>query len=165
MRTSTLCPRLPTLALLLGITSLIGSFLSHGTLMAATYYVSPDGNDANQGSQEKPFQTIAKGIRVLTAGNTLSIRGGSYKETIDNTRYTIPSGKSFADPVTIAAYPGETVTLSRVLVTSAQYVIFKDLIIDATGQPEGIAIDNGDETTTKDNHVRFQNVEIKNWED
>jgi parallel beta-helix repeat protein len=150
--------------LLLGITSLIGSFLSPGTLAAATYYVSPNGNDANQGTQDQPFRTIAKGISVLTAGNTLYIRGGSYEEAIDNTNYTIPSGTSFADPVTIAAYPDETVTLRGVLVTSAQYVIFNDLIVDATGRPEGISITNGDATTTRDNFVRFENVEVKNWE-
>jgi hypothetical protein len=165
MRTRTLCPRLSNLALLLGITSLIGSFLSPGTIVAATYYVSPNGNDVNQGTQEQPFQTIAKGISVLEAGDTLNIREGSYEEAIDNTRYTIPSGTSFADPVTIAAHPGETVTLRGVLVISAQYVIFKDLIIDATGQPDGISITNGDETTTRDNYIRFQNVEVKNWED
>jgi parallel beta-helix repeat protein len=164
MRTRTLCARLSTFVLLLGITSLIGGLLPLGPLAAATYYVAQGGSDSNEGSESQPFETIRYGISQLHAGDTLYIRGGSYAEFVDNISYTIPSGTSFADPVTIAAYPGETVTLNRVRVTSAQYVIFKDLIIDVTGQPEGISIVNGDDTATRDNHIRFQNVEIKNWE-
>jgi hypothetical protein len=163
MRTRTLCERLFTFALLLGITSLIGGPLPSGTLAAATYYVAQGGSDSNEGSQSQPFKTIRQGISQLRAGDTLYIGEGSYGEFIDNRSYTIPSGTSFADSVTIAAYPGETVTLSRVLVTSARYVIFKDFTIDATGQPEGISIVSGNETAPGDNYIRFQNVEVKNW--
>jgi parallel beta-helix repeat protein len=163
MRTRTLYARLSTFALLLAITSLLGSLLPPGTLAAATNYVAQGGSDSNDGSESQPFKTIQHGISQLDAGDTLYIRGGNYGEFIDNSSYTIPSGTSFADPVTIAAYPGETVTLRRLLVTSAQYVIFKDFIIDATGQPEGIGIINGDGTATRDNYIRFQNVEMKNW--
>ncbi len=49
---------------------------------AATYYIAKNGSDANPGTLEKPFATINKGCSVLTAGDTLYIRGGIYQMTV-----------------------------------------------------------------------------------
>ena len=52
-------------------------------LNAATYYVATSGNDANSGaSTSSPFRTIQKGAAVARAGDTVMIRGGTYRETI-----------------------------------------------------------------------------------
>lgn len=48
-----------------------------------TYYVSPKGNDNDDGSLERPYQTIQKGLNELKPGDTLEIRGGVYHETTD----------------------------------------------------------------------------------
>ncbi len=42
------------------------------------YYVSLQGNDANNGKINSPFRTIKKGTSVLTAGDTLIIKPGNY---------------------------------------------------------------------------------------
>lgn len=47
---------------------------------AATYYVSPSGNDNNAGTEEAPVKTIAKGISKATAaGDIVLIADGDYE--------------------------------------------------------------------------------------
>ena len=45
---------------------------------AATYYVATTGSDGGSCSQASPCQTLAKGASMLTAGDTLYLRGGTY---------------------------------------------------------------------------------------
>jgi parallel beta-helix repeat protein len=146
---------------------LAGSILSATGSEAATYYVATDGNDTNPGTATQPFRTIGQGISLLQASDTLYIKSGTYDESIDSNTITIPTGTSFSNPVTIAANPGETVTLrpsstysGAVIALAAsyvQYVIFDGLSIDAVNAGEdGISMTDGA------NHVRFQNGEVKN---
>jgi autotransporter-associated beta strand protein len=80
---------------------------------ATSYYVATNGWDGNPGTLSAPFQTIAHGASVLTAGNTLYIRGGVYRETIQPS----VSGTASA-PILITAYSNETVTVSGADVVS-----------------------------------------------
>jgi parallel beta-helix repeat protein len=48
-----------------------------------TYYVSSQGNDNDDGSLERPYKTVQKGLDQLKPGDTLEIRGGIYHETTD----------------------------------------------------------------------------------
>ena len=48
---------------------------------AATYYVSPTGNDSASGTEEAlPFRTIQRAASVMRAGDTCLIRGGIYRD-------------------------------------------------------------------------------------
>lgn len=47
---------------------------------AITYYVAIDGDDTNPGSRERPFRTISQSLTVVKAGETVAIRGGTYRE-------------------------------------------------------------------------------------
>lgn len=141
------------------------TFLMTGTgSNAATYYVATNGSDSSSGAITQPLQTIKKGISMLKAGDTLYVRGGTYAENIDSNRMTIPTGISWTNPVTIAAYSGETVVLRpggggeviNLGHSYIQYLIFDSLTIDATGVQYGISTTNGA------HHVRFTNVEVKN---
>jgi hypothetical protein len=68
------------------------SFLSGWTLAAAlavapvasaaTYYVSPSGDDGHPGTAEQPFATVQRGVDALGAGDTLVLRGGRYAESV-----------------------------------------------------------------------------------
>src|SRR5262249_43579675 len=118
-----------------------------------------------------PFRTLTKGVSILHPGDTLYVRVGTYAETLYCPTGSlapgyvcIPSGTSWSYPVTVAAYPGETVILNpyaglRVLnFNNAQaYIIISGLIINAANvgynaiQIEGTA-----------NHIRIQQCEIKN---
>jgi len=136
----------------------------------STYYIATSGSNSNGGSISSPFLTLAKGLSVMVAGDTLYIRGGTYTETINSNSYTIPVGTSFSSPVTIAAYPSETVTLGAgngpgsTLVNFAhsyiRYIIFDRLILD--GRNRGSFGANIISLYGGPNHLRFTNCEIKN---
>lgn len=49
-------------------------------LNAQTYYISPTGNDAANGSQATPWKTLAKATSTVTAG-TIHVNAGTYTET------------------------------------------------------------------------------------
>lgn len=66
-------------------------------------FVSPDGSDSNNGSEGKPFATIAKGVASLKAGETLYLRAGTYHEVIRVSELVATKEA----PVLIAGYPGE----------------------------------------------------------
>lgn len=50
----------------------------------ATLYVAPDGDDAAEGSLDRPLRTIQRGVDLLAGhgGGSLSIRGGTYREEV-----------------------------------------------------------------------------------
>jgi len=67
------------------------------------YYVSPNGNDNNPGTFEKPFKSIKKACEMVMPGGTVYLRGGIYNENI-----TIKSsGSEQKGYITITNYPGE----------------------------------------------------------
>lgn len=57
-----------------------------GPTSAATYVVSPQGNDTNPGTAAAPFRTLAKACGVVTAGDTVRVRPGTYPGAINLTR-------------------------------------------------------------------------------
>ncbi|MGZ3768466.1 MAG: right-handed parallel beta-helix repeat-containing protein [Bdellovibrio sp.] len=76
-------------------------------LQAANYYVATTGNDSNPGTLSQPWRTISKAAANLIAGDTLYIRGGTYKEQVTPRN----SGNGTGGIITYTSYPGETVTI------------------------------------------------------
>lgn len=135
------------------------------TVGANDYYVSTEGNDSNPGTIAASFQTIRKGVTYLTAGDTLYVKAGTYDESILSWQTPIPNGTSWDNPVTVAAYPGDTVTI-RPPSGSAFFEV-------ADGQPkyliiDGFIVDGGNDArhgfvfTGNTRYIRVQNSEIKN---
>jgi hypothetical protein len=73
---------------------------------AALYVDAAKGDDANDGSREKPWKTLAHAVRRLRAGDTLYLRGGTYYEHVRLTQSGEPDR-----PITIRSYTGELVVL------------------------------------------------------
>jgi parallel beta-helix repeat protein len=131
-----------------------------------SYYVSRTGSDSNVGTLAAPFRTIKHAVSFLHPGDTLYIRGGTYAESLQD---AIPGGASWTSPVTVAAYPDETVILkptagtSRVLMFStsaSKYVIVSGLVLD------GVNVTNDTVKITRSsggaaNHIRLLNCDIK----
>ena len=69
--------------------------------MATTYYVSPHGNDAWTGTQDRPFRSIQHAADLLQPGDTCLIRGGEYAETIRPAHSGAPGA-----PITFRAHDG-----------------------------------------------------------
>ena len=51
-------------------------------LDARTYVVSPQGNDGNPGTFEKPIQTISSGARRARPRDTILVKEGIYRERV-----------------------------------------------------------------------------------
>jgi len=134
-----------------------------------TLFVARDGSDSNTGSMESPWRTIRHGVSRLRAGDTLYLRGGLYwegEQAIDSVVATVPGGTSWSNPITIAGYPGERVTIQppyavpglRLSTPAQSYLIFQDFVLDYGNNPiiqEGIYLSGGA------NHNRFLRLEVR----
>lgn len=76
-----------------------------GQVHAAEFYVAPTGSDSNAGSMAEPFATLQKGHDAASAGDTVWLRGGTYKPT--KQIKLSKSGQSDAQRIKFWAYPGE----------------------------------------------------------
>ena len=79
---------------------------------AATYYVEKTGDDSNPGTEIAPFRTIKHGVTNLSAGDTIYVKAGTYSESILSWKTPIPNGTSWNQPVTVASFPGDIVTIT-----------------------------------------------------
>jgi hypothetical protein len=72
------------------------------------YYVAQSGgSDSNPGTLASPWATIQKAANTMVAGDTTYIETGTYRETV-----TPAHSGTNGNPITYAAYNGETVTVS-----------------------------------------------------
>lgn len=136
---------------LLIIPFLLISLLSSAT----TYYVSTTGSNNNSGTLSSPFATINKAWSMVSAGDIIYVRGGTY--TYAMMGQTVLSGKSgtAGNLITITNYPGESPVInfssstftSQVMgiwVHDANYVYLKGIRITSINQPSnGSAVQYG----------------------
>ncbi len=66
------------LALLAGLVALDASPASAAT----TIYVAPTGSDSNAGTEAAPYRTIKRAVQVAQSGDTIILRGGVYRESV-----------------------------------------------------------------------------------
>lgn len=100
----------PVLGLLLGVV------LSLESAAAAKFCVAPDGDDANPGTKERPFASIRRAQAAAAPGDTVYIRGGTYRlEESDIARRDsflasiihLDKSGTKGRPISYFAYPGE----------------------------------------------------------
>src|SRR4051794_19049095 len=101
-----------SIALAVVFTTLLTTLLTAGSARATDYYVATTGSDSNAGTMTAPFATLQKGVNTAVAGDTVYIRGGTYKITTPATsgagiNFT-KSGTSDTARIRYWAYPGET---------------------------------------------------------
>jgi pectate lyase len=108
----------------------------------ASYYVAPDGNDSNNGSQSSPFATLAKAIDVVSPGDYIYLRGGTYNMPQSSVVIDRSKSGSSGAMVHVFAFNGETPILSfdnientssRGIVQDAHYWHWKGVIIEKAG--------------------------------
>ncbi|WP_378187355.1 right-handed parallel beta-helix repeat-containing protein [Aquimarina sp. W85] len=114
-------------------------FLVCTSLTAANYYVAPNGNDSNNGSQNSPFKTITKAISEASSGDTIFLRAGNhnYSSTI-----VITKNGNASNPIKMYAYNNEKPILnfnmsenssSRGVVLDGDYWHWKGITIQGAG--------------------------------
>jgi hypothetical protein len=78
---------------------------------AADYYVDTKDSDSNPGTLASPFASLQKGVSAAGAGDTVYIRGGTYKIVNDATDAAgvtfSKSGTSDSKRIQYFAYMGE----------------------------------------------------------
>jgi len=67
---------------------------------------NPAASDDNPGTRDRPFQTLNRGVRELRPGDTLTVRGGTYREGLE-----LKLLATAEHPITLQAAPGETVVI------------------------------------------------------
>lgn len=106
-----------------------------------TFYVSSgSGNDSNDGrSASSPWKSLQAGLKRLSAGQTLLVMNGEYRETKAPgiAHYTVDHGGQSGNWMRVAAAPGHTPTIvatngSGIQVT-ASYVEISGLTIKGSG--------------------------------
>ncbi len=82
------------------IAALLISVLFVGTYISLrpTVFVSPTGNDQNDGTRSHPVQTIQRGVDLAKNGGTVLIAPGIYRETV-----TLSGKNSFSKSLTVRA--------------------------------------------------------------
>jgi hypothetical protein len=129
---------------------------------ATTYYVAPNGNDSNAGTQALPWKTFAKAQTVAVASDTVYFRGGSYIYTgglntcasMTDTVNVVTLNKSgtSGNPIRYWAYPGETPVFDFSQMTdncrvkgfnvTASYLHLKGLEVTGAPQQPGNLLNN-----------------------
>ena len=71
-------------------------------IVSNAIYVSPEGNDDDSGTEDKPFKTIQKALDTVEAGGTIYVREGSYSAL-----NTFSSSGKKGKYITLKNYPGE----------------------------------------------------------
>lgn len=138
-------------------------------VIAKEYFVAAsNGNDGNNGTKETPFHTLEKGVSILSPGDILYVRGGTYQR--NHSRWSPPNGISWTEAITIKAYQNEKVIVKPLpasgktqyavfyFLNNSQYIIMDGLTVDANGGDFGYRL--GDVNTA--HHIRISNGEIKN---
>ncbi|WP_430867976.1 right-handed parallel beta-helix repeat-containing protein [Demequina aurantiaca] len=75
--------------------------------MVSTFHVSPAGSDQADGSSAAPWRTINRAASAATAGDTIEVHAGEYREWVKPVR----GGLSDSRRITYTAAPGEHVVI------------------------------------------------------
>jgi len=75
------------------------------------WYVSPHGDDENDGSLDEPLATVQAAMGKASEGDTICLREGVYREKVDVTK----------NHLTVKAYPGESPVMKGSVVMSGWY--------------------------------------------
>lgn len=140
-----------------------------GQTSSRELYVSTTGSDSVTCTQAEnpatPKRSIKNATACLKPNTTLYVRGGVYTESLDN---VIPSGTSWTAPVTVAAYPGESVTIrpsgSKFVFQASRggsYIVLDGLIFDGRNILYD-AVEITYDGSAYAHHIRFTNCEIMN---
>ena len=92
-----------------------------------TYYVDPNGNDANDGSQANPWKSIGHAVDQVVAGDTVQINPGTYSVS---QQISITTSGTASNPITFKGNgAGVVVDLRSCDVKNCLEIFFADYIV------------------------------------
>jgi hypothetical protein len=103
------------LAVFLTVLLLIG-LIGSSNAFAKTYYVSPSGGDSAAGDINNPLRTPQKAASLAMAGDTIYLRGGTYRITAKTSTFVNFARSGTASlPIAMMSYPGENAIINGML--------------------------------------------------
>ena len=84
---------------------------SRSPVPAARFYIAPNGSDNNNGNIEHPFATLNKAWTVVSPGDLIYMRGGTY--AFRTQQYLSGKSGTSNNLIKVWAYPGETPILTK----------------------------------------------------
>lgn len=121
---------------------------------AADYVVATNGDDANPGTQDRPWRTLQHAANSVGAGDTVSVRAGNYAGA-----YIEHSGTS-SQPIVFRAFGDEAPSITEdnpetpdgINVEGASYVTVQGFAVSGRSRA-GIRAATCDHVTIRDNHI------------
>ncbi|MEU4563356.1 sigma-70 family RNA polymerase sigma factor [Actinoplanes sp. NPDC023936] len=89
----------------------------------ADIYVAPGGDDGGDGSAGRPYATIGKAVSVVKPGQTIALRGGTYRPT---SPITITTSGTAAQRVTLTGYRGERPVIDASAIPAGKWAITQE---------------------------------------
>ena len=131
------------------------------------FYIAPNGNNANIGSESLPWKSFGHAVYRLKPGETVLVKAGTYNETL----YIDKSGVA-GKPITYKAYPGQKPKIEinkkqfeGILIHGASYIHVEgfEVVYTAPGAEtaNGEQGDNGIDISNK-GQVLPHHITIKN---
>jgi len=118
------------------------------------YYVAPWGDDSNDGSFEKPFKTIQKGVDSMQPGDYLYLRNGTYHEIGIHLGMNFWYGREDAW-YTIKSYPGEWA------IVDGQHNISNNVVQEEVNSwADELNVFRGTTQAGRIGYVKFESMEI-----
>lgn len=96
----------------------------------ANLFVSPDGDDANSGSESAPLRTVGRAAELVGAGDTVLVRAGTYLEDV-----TFARSGTASSPITFVGEAGAKLVTDRSqddasVWIRADYVVFRGFDVE-----------------------------------
>ena len=124
-------------------------------------YVSPSGNDANDGSQGAPLLTIRAGLQRATPGTRVNVLAGTYAGAGS---FANLQGQAGA-PIALVGRTGAIIdgggANMALALSDARYVVLEGLTI-RNAFPHGMNIDDGSSFATPAEYLVFRNLVFSN---
>lgn len=123
--------------------------------LAAEYWVSTAGSDANSGSREQPFLTLQQAADTMRPGDTCVVRGGRYRQPVCMRR----SGTS-DKPIRLMAAVGERVTLDGTDLVKSKWTRYRENIYRTAveGPVEQVFVDGAMQIEARWPNMRFEEI-------
>ncbi|MFC4064451.1 sigma-70 family RNA polymerase sigma factor [Actinoplanes subglobosus] len=89
----------------------------------AEIFVAPGGDDDGDGTQARPYASVAKAVAVVKPGQTIALRAGTYRPT---SPIAITTSGTAEKRVTISSYQGERAIIDASGIPADQWAITQE---------------------------------------
>ncbi|MFC7528736.1 sigma-70 family RNA polymerase sigma factor [Actinoplanes sp. GCM10030250] len=90
---------------------------------SADIYVAPNGSDDGDGSSVRPYATVEKALAVVRPGQTIALRGGTYRPT---SPITITTSGTASQRVVLSGYGAERAVIDASAIPADKWAITQE---------------------------------------